>query len=201
MSRLPTTVNNTSHYNCFCCYLVLLSCSLNAVYSFDSCKQPSADIMVCLCFFVDPCSPPVHRRHPSLGRSDEEDDVDRESSKQSDRELQWSLIDRERVVTQSPANSREGNSLHPLTILPLLGRQEQKRGAWTFHLDRYGAPPKLCCFSSRWQKTSSHSYITSKLRTIRGTFIHCFIYKSFFSDKFKHSSALFLFTLSFAKRI
>lgn len=33
--------------------------------------------------FVGPCSPPVYRRHLSHGRSDEEDEVDRDSSQQS----------------------------------------------------------------------------------------------------------------------
>lgn len=33
--------------------------------------------------FVGPYSPPVNRRHLSLGRSDEEDEVDRDSNKQS----------------------------------------------------------------------------------------------------------------------
>lgn len=33
--------------------------------------------------FVDPYSPPVYRRHLIPGRSDEEDEVDKDSSKQS----------------------------------------------------------------------------------------------------------------------
>lgn len=39
--------------------------------------------MVSLCVCVDPYSPPVYRRHLGLGRSDEEDEVDRDSSRQS----------------------------------------------------------------------------------------------------------------------